>query len=113
MDYPQGEDAPAERRAVVLKKLGHDAELRQLDRKICTVSGQSADHCHPGHYVKFLTESFTLHRAQGEKTLDFEEVGRYDWTEVLACMRSQRLIDLGRIFYSSLVNLDFYFSQST
>ena len=88
----EGEASAAER--VVLKKLGHDAELRQMDRNICTVSGQSPDHCHPAHYIKFLTESFTLHRAN-ERTLDFKEIGRYDWTEVLACMRSQRLIDLG------------------
>ena len=86
----QGE-ASAEK--VVLKKLGHDAELQLLDRNICTVSGQSPDHCHPAHYIKFLSESFTLRRAN-EKTLDFEEIGRYDWTEALACMRSQRLVDL-------------------
>ena len=86
----QGE-ASAEK--AVLKKLGHDAELQLLDRNICTVSGQRPDHCHPAHYIKFLTESFTLHRAN-EKTLDYKEIGRYDWTEVLACMRSQRLVDL-------------------
>ncbi|TRY67135.1 hypothetical protein TCAL_11442 [Tigriopus californicus] len=77
---------------VILKKLGHDHELRSLDGEICQAYKERPD-CDAGRYLKFLTKEYTLNLGRDE-TLDFRPLARHEWTEVLSCMRSQALIDL-------------------
>lgn len=77
---------------VILKKLGHDHELRSLDQEICNAYKEHPN-CNAGKYLKFLTKEYTFDVAR-DSALDYRPLARHAWTEVLSCVRSQHLIDL-------------------